>query len=250
MAKFSITEEQFKGMVGAVAKNPREMFLSPAARQALAIKRFKDSGSTIRVQDQTSEGVMPGTIAHNRKQIDDESFASAERSLRLINPLSAIEGIFRGAAEKTVLSVGPRTEMELLHLVGVGFSPQNIKAIDLISTSEWIDPGDMHAMPYPDQKFDVAISSWVLAYSSTPQKAVDELLRVTKSGGIIAIGATYNPQADALEYKDEGSRILGSRFRRVDQYLAMIGNKLDRIYFQDEPRDDTHGAVILVAGIR
>ena len=140
--------------------------------------------------------------------------------------------------------------MELLHLIGLGFSAENIKAIDLISTSPWIDVGDMHALPYPDRSFDVVISSWVLAYSSTPQKAVDEMMRVAKSGALVAIGATHNPKADELEYKAPEEKILGSRFRRVSQYLDMIGPKLDRVYFQDEPAGDEQGAVILLASVR
>jgi len=251
MSKFSLTDPQFKAMVKAMAANPRQLFLSPNCRQVLALQRFREAGAPVRVFEQVSDGVMPGTVAHNRGQIDDGSFASAERTLRLINPLSAIERIYYRAAAMTVLSIGPRTEMELLHLVGAGFTPQNIKAIDLISTSAWIDPGDMHALPYADQSFDITISSWVLGYSSTPQKAVDEMLRVTRSGGYIAIGCSFNPEADVLEYKDPQDKILGSRFRRVSEYLALIGAKLDRIYFQDEPIDHTvRAGVILVASIK
>lgn len=244
-----MSEALFKKLVGSLSRSPRYFFLSPQCRQIFAIERFNERGREVREHTEASAGVMPGTIPHNRIQIDDGTFASAERSLRLINPIAAIGGVFEREAQMKVLSIGPRTEMELFHLVGAGFHPDNITAIDLISTSPWIDLGDMHKLPYPDRSFDIVISSWVLAYSSTPQKAVDEMLRVTRSKGIIAIGCTHNPDADTLEYKTPEAKILGSRFRHVDEYRALIGPKLDMVYFQDEPQAGA-GAVIIVARIK
>ena len=248
--RVKMTEARFKKFVGILAKSPRYFLLSPQVRREYAIQNFEDRGRPIGVHGETAAGVMPGTIAHNRIQIDDGTFASAERSLRLINPLAAIGGIFEREIEKDVLSIGPRTEMELFHLVGAGFHPDRIKAIDLISTSPWIDQGDMHALPYPDKSFDIVISSWVLAYSSTPQKAVDEMLWVTRNNGIIAIGCTHNPQADSFEYKTDDAKILGCKFRSVDQYRALIGDKLAQVYFQDEPQGNSPGAVIIIARIK
>ncbi|MBX7200152.1 MAG: class I SAM-dependent methyltransferase [Rhodospirillaceae bacterium] len=249
-AKVKMSEALFKKFVGALAKAPRYFLLSPQCRQIFALTHFNERGRPVREYTETSDGVMPGTVAHNRLQIDDGTFASAERTLRLINPIAAIGGIFEHELEQKVLSIGPRTEMELFHLVGAGFHPDNITAVDLISTSPWIDLGDMHKLPYADRSFDVVISSWVLGYSSTPQKAVDEMVRVTRSGGVIAIGCTHNPDAEAIEYKTAETKIQGARFRHVDQYRALIGDKLDWVYYQDEPRDGAHGAVIIVARIK
>ncbi len=249
-SKVKISEALFKKFVGAIARAPRYFFLSPQCRQIFALEHFNERGREVREHGQTTDGVMPGTIAHNRIQIDDGTFASAERSLRLINPIAAISGIFGFEGDKKVLSIGPRTEMELFHLVGVGFHPNNITAVDLISTSPWIDLGDMHALPYADKSFDVVISSWVLGYSATPQKAVDEMLRVTRDRGVIAIGCTHNPDADNLEYKTEDAKILGSRFRHVEQYRAMLGDRLDWIYYQDEPQGTAPGPVIIIARIK
>ena len=248
--RVKMSEALFKKFVGIFAKNPRYFLLSPQCRREFAQQHFQDRGNPVSVHGETAEGVMPGTVAHNRIQIDDGTFASAERSLRLINPLAAIGGIFEREHEKDVLSIGPRTEMELFHLVGAGFHPDRIKAVDLISTSPWIDLGDMHALPYADKSFDIVISSWVLAYSSTPQKAMDEMVRVTRNGGLIAIGCTYNPEAASLEYKTDDAKIQGTKFRSVDQYRALLGGKLAQIYFQDEPQGNSPGAVIIIARIK
>ena len=69
----------------------------------------------------------------------------------------------------------------------------------------------------------VALATVVSTSGSTPQKAVDEMLRVVRNHGILAIGATHNPDADNLEYKTPEAKILGSRFRRVEEFRALLG---------------------------
>ena len=237
-------------MMKLLAEDARDVFLSARCRQFLAAERFKTGGAVVRTLSDPSAAVMPGTVVHNRLQIDDASFASARRTLRLINPLTSIESVYRDPFSKQVLSIGPRTEMELIHLVGAGFDQRNIFAVDLISTSPWIDIGDMHALHYPDRSFDIVISSWVLAYSSDPKKAVSEMIRVTRDGGIIAIGNTFNPKASEVDYKVADEKIVGTVFRKVGQYEEMLRPHLQKIYFQDEPeRDDVTGAVILIGSV-
>lgn len=251
MNKISINQEQYEKLVQIMTRNYLDFFLSPSCRQYMAAYRFEKRGREVKVHEDTKAGVMPGTISHNRKELDDGTFATTTRTLRLINPLAAIEDVYTSPHTKTVLSIGPRTEMELFHLVGVGFLPDNVRAVDLISTSPWIDTGDMHALPYPDRSFDVVISSWVLGYSRTPQKAMAEMLRVVKDGGLIAIGCTYNPKADEVDYKDAHEKIVGTLFRRVSDYLAMMDSKVAKIIFQDEPvSDDIKGAVMMIARIK
>lgn len=246
----SVTVPQVEGMVEALKAYPRQFFLASSCRQYLAKKRFEKRGGTIAVHEATSEGVMPGTVAHNKLQIEDGTFTSAQRTERLISPLAAIQRVYDSAATLKVLSIGPRTEMELMHLVAVGFEPENVTGVDLISTSPWIDTGDMHDLPYSDGSFDVVISSWVLGYSKTPQKAVDEMVRVVRGGGIIAVGATYNPRAAVVDYADQEAKIVGTVFRRVDQYKTMLGKTLDRVYFEEDPEGDAMGAVMLIGKIR
>lgn len=236
-------------MLKIIRAVPSDLLLSAQCRHFLAKNWHEKRGAQVRVYELPGEGVMPGTIAHNRHELDDNTFATASRPGRLILAVSAIEGVYGRAKDLKVLSIGPRTEMELLHLVGVGFKPQNITALDLISSSPWIDLGDMHAMPYGDQTFDIVISNWVLAYSSTPEKAVAEMVRVTKTDGLLAIGATFNPRAAEVDYADDDSKIVGSIFRRTAQYKVMVGDNLGRVHFEDEPVHDTKGAVMLITRV-
>ncbi len=244
---FAITAPQLEHMLKIMRAAPTDLLLSTHCRHFLAKSRFEKRGGEVNVFNTPDTGVMPGTIGHNRQEFD--TFASISRPGRLISALSAIEGVYGRAKDLKVLSVGPRTEMELLQLVGMGFSPANVYALDLISSSPWIDLGDMHAMPYENEFFDVVISNWVLAYSKTPEKAVSEMIRVTKSGGLVAMGATFNPRAGEVDYTDPEAKIVGTMFRSTSQYKAMMGKNLGRVHFEDEPVDDVQGAVMLVARV-
>ncbi len=54
--------------------------------------------------------------------------------------------------------------------------------------------GDVCSLPFRDNSFDVTFSYGVIAYSDEPQKAFRELLRVTRSGGLIGFWILPKPQ--------------------------------------------------------
>lgn len=243
--KINISGEQLLAMLKIVRKNPRDLLLSEECRRFLALDRWQqDRHLRVHAEDETGEAVMPGTVEHNRKELESDGFGSMRRTLRLINPLTSLEPVYSIAPQLKVLSIGPRTEMELLHLIGVGFSPQNIFAIDLISSSPLIDTGDMHKLPYADGAFDVVISSWVLGYSSNPKLAVDEMVRVTRHDGLVAIGMTYDPATE-----DTKTSITGCNYATPEELKALIGPKLARVHFEEDPRG-RKGGVMLVARIK
>ena len=84
------------------------------------------------------------------------------------------------------------------------------------------------------------ITSWVLGYSSAPRRAVDEMLRVCVNSGVVAIDLTYEPgfgRGVGANYPAEED-IVGSMYGSIEELKALIGDKLDRIYFQQEPDSD------------
>lgn len=127
--------------------------------------------------------IRVNTVLTNRMKMKSVRGFAVTRSNYLLYPLSVIQM----SKAVPVLSIGPRTEGEILNLMGLGF--RNIRALDLISYSPWITLGDMHAMPYKDDAFAVVIMGWCLTYSSNRRKAALEAVRVTRDGGIIAVGA-------------------------------------------------------------
>ena len=145
------------------------------------------------------------TIKHNLAGVFND--VSSARSARLVRPLSVIEHlkplslINRAEGSLTdldfendikILSIGPRTEAEILMLWAYGFKLENIYAIDLISYSQLIKLGDMHNLEFPNAMFDAIISSCTIVYSSNAQKAIDEIKRVSKPGAIFSFLAHVN----------------------------------------------------------
>ncbi len=249
----SINENQLQDMLALVKANVTNLFLSEACRQYFAKARWIKSGRKVRIFEDSSSGVMPGTVAHNRREVEEVAFGSARRTQRLIGPLSALEPIYSAANKLKALSIGPRTEMELLHLLGIGFVTENLRAVDLIASSPLMDLGDMHNLPYGDREFDVVISGWVLTYSKDPERAVREMVRVCKNGALIAIGVSACPhysEGYIADPKDE-KEIVGSMFNSVSAFTAMIGSNLEAIHFQQDARsNDATTPVMLIARIR
>lgn len=181
------------------------------------------------------------TIQHNLKGLHDVSGA---RSLRIIKPLSVIETLrpltempsnggelhdLDYVCDAKVLTIGPRTEGEIFCLIGYGFKPKNIRGLDLISYSPYIDVGDMHNMPYENNTFDVVICSCVLVYSVDPQTACNEIMRVCKNDGLICIAQDTVP--------DAGKDHIGSRGKQTllcADYLELFRSHIKRIFFQHE----------------
>ncbi|CAB4202750.1 Methyltransferase type 11 [uncultured Caudovirales phage] len=248
----SITGGQWYEMQNILAQSPADVFLSWQCRQYIAKDRWRKNPKNLEVHKDTSPGVMPGTVAHNSTEVATDTFGSARRSQRLLNPLSALDPVYSCANELQVLSVGPRTEMELFHLMAIGFRPENIKALDLISSSPMIDTGDMHAMPYPDRTFDVVISSWVLNYSSTPQVAVDEMLRVCKTNALLAIGVTYAPnRGTGTAITDPGAtKIIGSMQRMAQDLADMLKDHIAETHFTASQAVDKQGPVMLIVRVK
>lgn len=185
---------------------------------------------------QTSDG----TVSHNVKSLGD---LSVRRSLTLVRPLVSALTITRpgGAIETArlrnlrLLSIGPRTEGELLNLVAHGFEPKHVRGLDLISYSPWVDLGDMHAMPYPDNSWDAIMFGWVLAYSDNKQKAAAEIIRVAKPGALVAVGVEYccltNEQLIAKYGYLAGS---AERIWKLADILQYFEGHIEQVYFQHD----------------
>lgn len=186
--------------------NPRVLFNDPSIRKEIC-KRRADAFAHEAEFTGDKSNMIDLTVAYNKAH-QRERFLESHSS-RLIWPLMAIDPVYEHAAELKVLSVGPRTTGEVLKLIAAGFTPENITAIDVVSNDPLIEIGDMHAMPYPNDTFDIVISGWTLPYSRNRKRALSEHVRVVKDGGLLAIGLTRVPKEHA-EYPalvEQGSTI-------------------------------------------
>lgn len=201
----------------------------------------------VRRRLRTVEGggaVSAHTVSYNVTGMRDRAVA---RSNALIRPLSVIETL---GPDSRILSIGPRTEGELLNLVAHGFKRRNIQGLDLISYSPWIQLGDMHALPFADGTWDAVVMGWVISYSDDPRLAAAEAVRVTKPGGVIAVGVEYNPAADeeieAVRGHSVGSRL---RPRSLEDLIGLFAPHVGHVYYAHPIAADRRDRVGAISAI-
>ncbi len=245
--EINIKEDELQALLKHLRANPSEIFLHRLARDLVGRRRYREAKERDELKiTEDQDSLWHDALSHNLGGLDN--WGSAARTDRLVRPLAAIDRVFFNAPKLKVLSVGPRTEMELLSLVGHGFAPHNIRGLDLFSYSPWIDTGNMHAMPYPDASFDVIIAGWVLVYSSDPDQACREMLRVAKDEGIIAIGATRWTEE---KWRAEGRGRTQKHYPRTADILEMFGSAVRNIYVRhDTPSDDVEGRSIVIFDVK
>ena len=193
---FAHTEQDdFAKIFEFLAQHPAELLRIPRVRDFLTMKRFElfdRSGAPVRALSEGDVDVMRETIAYNITQA--RSGNSLARPEVLVRPVLSIDRVATRLEEMRVLSLGPRTEAEVLMLMAHGFAPDNIAALDLFSYSPWIETGDICRMPYDDGRFDVIFAGWVLPYTKRPGAAAREIVRVAAPGAIVAVGIDYDPE--------------------------------------------------------
>jgi len=185
----------------------------------------------LRTLENFGPAVSQNTVTYNLTGLHDRA---VQRSALLIRPLSVLSALAPVSTAK-ILTVGPRTEGELLYLFGHDFSSANVRGLDLISYSPWIDLGDMHQMPYPDNSFDAVILGWVIAYSEQPEVAAREVIRVLKPDGVVAVGVEYRPTSREELMALHQDHYVGARTRpriqTVEQILAFFEPHVGQRYF-------------------
>jgi ubiquinone/menaquinone biosynthesis C-methylase UbiE len=100
--------------------------------------------------------------------------------------------------------------------------------------------GDMVDLPFEDETFDKAVSVTALEFIEDGKRAVDELFRVTKTGGLVVVGTlnSLSPWAARRRAKTEhGQRHIleGAFFRSPSELLAcspVKGTAKTVVYFQ------------------
>jgi ubiquinone/menaquinone biosynthesis C-methylase UbiE len=68
---------------------------------------------------------------------------------------------------------------------GVAAASERLKPFPNVEVRQ----GDMHALPFPDQSFDLVVLMHALTYASKPAQAVAEAARVLKRGGRLLLSS-------------------------------------------------------------
>ena len=212
-----------------------------SVRKLVGRTRLRWAMARNQIQTVESDQSVTETIQHNMKSLKDFSNCRIEL---LIRPLSVLETVRHA---RSVLLIGPRNENDLLIASTYLDLPlECVRGLDLISYSKQIDLGDMHDMPYEDNSFDVVICGWTMSYSNQPQQLADEMMRVCKLGGVIAVGLEYSTLNE-----DDYQKLLGyslaipgvQRINSVGAINELFGDSIDNQFFShDAPLKQSHTA--------
>jgi ubiquinone/menaquinone biosynthesis C-methylase UbiE len=107
------------------------------------------------------------------------------------------------------------------HVTGVEYVPDPLEGARALAVAEGItnvsfEIGDIHSLPFEDDAFDVVHAHQVLQHIYDPVKALQEMRRVTKLGGLVACreSASMNwyPQSEKLDaWYDLTTKMAASR---------------------------------------
>jgi hypothetical protein len=186
-----------------------------------------------------SKDAIDKTVDHNLKGL---SKFGLTRMNKIIKPLSVLENLNENSK---ILVIGPRNEEDILNLIGNGFNKKNIIGLDLISYSPFIKIGDMHETNFENDSFDVIICGWTLSYSNQPTKFANEMVRIIKNKGVIAIGVEYSTLSVEDNFKvHNGYTLLTEGFDRINSVKAILDlfkNYIGEIFFNhDAPNKISH----------
>ena len=180
--------------------------------------------------------MIENTIRHNLESLDPT--IADFRPIGLMGPLLGMDQVMQNMADAKILIIGPRTEAEILWYISMGFSAANITGLDLISYSDYITLGDMHAMPFENNSFDIVVFSWVLGYSRNQQKAIEEAIRVVRINGLVAIGEQWDPtpidDTDQWMKQNKGYSLRGTVTTCAQDLVDLFSPYKTRIRFLNE----------------
>lgn len=209
----------------------RELLQIRLVRQVIARERMKQlvSQDAIRRYGGDVAAVATNTIDYN---IDGAiSAADLDRPSVMFDVVRAIGRVNSNIDKLDVLSIGPRSEIEIFGMMAAGFHPDRIKAVDLFSYSPYVEIGDMHRLPFPDRSFDIIFLGWVLSYSRDQPAVVRELMRVGRDRTIIVLAGDYSDDSrDRPTFENDTTHM-----QNCDQLLALFGNHVGKVYFRHDP---------------
>jgi len=245
---FAIVDRRaLRSIYWSFVENPQELLQVRTVRQILARERLKVLTETSDVRTASDTG----SVIHNGVQYNVDGAKSApdlDRPALMVNVVSSIERVWKNIGALDVLSIGPRSEIEIFSLLAAGFKRERVRALDLLSYSPYVEIGNMHAMPYANDSFDVILLGWVLAYSRDPASAAREIVRVCRNGAIVVASADYVGErtVDTVSnFNNEETRI-----RSVDQILGYFGAVVGPVYFRHDPELPDRNMVMTAFEVR
>lgn len=195
--------------------------LVPRIRLYFCKLRWKLYKKRIRFFESQTDGVGPNVVKYNLSSFNEDAvFGCGARMDILLYPLAAL--FYPTPNPAKILIIGPRTEDDIFLAKALGLP--NTRGLDLFSYSPFIDIGDMHSIPYPDGTFDAVVLGWVLAYSSTPVKAISESKRILKKGGFLAIGWEWANDPSKSDIRGNTINEISELRNIINEHVVFVHN--------------------------
>jgi len=156
------------------------------------------------------------THGHHASVVDQHRRRTAEEAAAFLLPhLTPSMRLLDFGCGPGSITVGLARRLPQGEVVGIDLAPAIVEqAQELADTSDLtnlqLDVGDVYALAYEDNSFDVAYGHQVLQHLSDPVRALQELQRVVKPGGLIAV-------RDA----DYGTMVHSPIDPRLERWLAL-----------------------------
>jgi hypothetical protein len=215
-------------------------------RQVLARERMKHLLTQGALRRLASDGaqVAASTVDYNIEGV--MASADLDRPSMMFDVIKAIGRVNKRIDSLDALSIGPRSEIEIFGMMAAGFHPDRIKAVDLFSYSPYVELGDMHRLPYPDNSFDVVFLGWVLSYSRDQATVARELVRIGRDRAIFVLAGDYSDDnRDRTTFNNETTHM-----QSCEQLLALFGDRVGKVYFRHDPEPPDVAMVMTVFEIK
>ena len=149
------------------------------------------------------------THGHHESVLRSHKWRTAENSAAYLLPhLTPDAKILDVGCGPGTITAGLADRVPQGHVTGIDAAPEIVaQAAELAADRKNLDvaTGDVYALDYPDGTFDVVHAHQVLQHLGAPVRALAEMRRVTKPGGLVAArdgdyaGFAWYPELPVLE---------------------------------------------------
>jgi ubiquinone/menaquinone biosynthesis C-methylase UbiE len=180
------------------------------------------------------------SLDYRNKDIRDEILVRQRREMWTPEQLDSLSKHFRLAPGMTMLDAGcghgyslrtfgPRC-MPGGRLVGIDRDPELLATAREMADAEGLGhaelhEGDIRAMPFDADTFDVVMAQVVLCHLPDPERALDEMIRVAKPGGCIAVFDNALAGADFGWANTENATVAEKATRAEEFLMSMEGRR-------------------------
>ncbi|OJJ71727.1 hypothetical protein ASPBRDRAFT_43121 [Aspergillus brasiliensis CBS 101740] len=172
------------------------------------------------------------TNDHSSSVLQTHSWRNAENSAAYLLPyLQSNMSILDVGCGPGTITIDLARKVPLGHVVGVEYVPDPLDGARSLATSEGVtnvsfQVGDIHDLPFAENKFDAVHVHQVLQHIADPVQAFKEMRRVVKQGGIVAVQesivSTIYPDSEGLM----AWRDLQVRIRQAKGNYTKAGSRL------------------------